>query len=137
MRNALTVAYSDCRGITRIFFTALPHTVFLYTLNGFVFVTSDHRTLLFVSGSSVIWLTGIVGCAAGKVLGESLLVVRKIENVPVGANNRPKLPVVVTQCGELWESDGAGSNDWISMIREEAPTNPGYGNDVKRLNEQL
>ncbi|XP_002128619.2 uncharacterized protein LOC100182981 [Ciona intestinalis] len=37
----------------------------------------------------------------GKVLGESLLVVRKIENVPVGPNNRPKLPVVITQCGEL------------------------------------
>jgi len=37
----------------------------------------------------------------GKVIGESLLVVRKIENVPVGPNNRPKVPVVVAQCGEL------------------------------------
>jgi len=37
----------------------------------------------------------------GKVIGESLLVVRKIENVPVGANNRPKVPIVVSQCGEL------------------------------------
>jgi len=38
---------------------------------------------------------------AGKVLGDSLLVVRKIENVPVGPNNRPKLPVLITECGEL------------------------------------
>nr|CAB3265064.1 peptidyl-prolyl cis-trans isomerase CYP22-like [Phallusia mammillata] len=37
----------------------------------------------------------------GKVIQESMLVVRKIENVPVGANNKPKLPVVVTQCGEM------------------------------------
>jgi len=37
----------------------------------------------------------------GKVIGESLLVVRKIENVPVNPNNRPKVNVVVSQCGEL------------------------------------
>ena len=36
----------------------------------------------------------------GKVV-DGLLVVRKIENIPVGANSRPKLPVVVTQCGEM------------------------------------
>jgi len=37
----------------------------------------------------------------GKVVGDSLLIVRKIENVPVGANNRPRVAVVVSQCGEL------------------------------------
>jgi len=38
----------------------------------------------------------------GKVLDEeSLLVVRKIENVPVAAQNKPKLPITVTECGEL------------------------------------
>jgi len=38
----------------------------------------------------------------GKLIDEdSLLVMRKIENVPTGANNKPKLPVVVEQCGEL------------------------------------
>jgi peptidyl-prolyl isomerase H (cyclophilin H) len=38
----------------------------------------------------------------GKVIDEdSILVVRKVENVPVGANNKPKLPVVIEQCGEL------------------------------------
>lgn len=37
----------------------------------------------------------------GKVIEDGLLVVRRIENVPVGANNRPKLPIVVAQCGEM------------------------------------
>lgn len=36
----------------------------------------------------------------GKVI-DGLLVMRKIENVPVGPSNRPKLPVVVSQCGEM------------------------------------
>ena len=36
-----------------------------------------------------------------RVLGESLLVVRKIENVQTGPNNRPKLPCVIVECGEL------------------------------------
>ena len=30
-----------------------------------------------------------------------MLVVRKIENVAVGPNNRPKLAVVITECGEM------------------------------------
>jgi peptidyl-prolyl isomerase H (cyclophilin H) len=38
----------------------------------------------------------------GKCLDEdSLLVLRKVENVPTGAGNKPKLPVVIEQCGEL------------------------------------
>eukprot|EP00118_Oscarella_pearsei_P026068 m.309333 g.309333 ORF g.309333 m.309333 type:complete len:106 (+) comp46091_c0_seq1:3-320(+) len=36
----------------------------------------------------------------GKLL-DGLLVMRKIENVPTGPNNRPKLPIVVSQCGEM------------------------------------
>ncbi|XP_071946133.1 peptidyl-prolyl cis-trans isomerase H-like [Antedon mediterranea] len=36
----------------------------------------------------------------GKVI-DGLLVMRKIENIPVGSNNRPKIPVVITQCGEM------------------------------------
>ncbi|XP_065656102.1 peptidyl-prolyl cis-trans isomerase H isoform X2 [Hydra vulgaris] len=36
----------------------------------------------------------------GKVI-DGLLVMRKIENVATGANNRPKLSVVITQCGEM------------------------------------
>jgi peptidyl-prolyl isomerase H (cyclophilin H) len=38
----------------------------------------------------------------GKIIDEeSLLVLRKIENVPVGAGNKPKIPVSIEQCGEL------------------------------------
>ncbi|KAH0462762.1 hypothetical protein IEQ34_010337 [Dendrobium chrysotoxum] len=39
------------------------------------------------------------GCQ--RVLGEGLLVVRKIENVATGPNNRPKLACVVSECGEM------------------------------------
>jgi len=36
----------------------------------------------------------------GRVL-DGLLVVRKIENVPTGPSNKPKIPIVISQCGEL------------------------------------
>lgn len=36
----------------------------------------------------------------GKVI-DGLLIVRKIENVSTGANNKPILPVVIIQCGEM------------------------------------
>ena len=36
----------------------------------------------------------------GKVV-DGLLVMRKVENVPTGGNNRPRLPVVINLCGEL------------------------------------
>ncbi|KAJ1509951.1 cytochrome P450 monooxygenase 7 [Coelomomyces lativittatus] len=36
----------------------------------------------------------------GKVI-DGLLTLRKIENVMTGPNNRPKLPVVITECGEM------------------------------------
>ncbi|PKI83095.1 Cyp3p [Malassezia vespertilionis] len=36
----------------------------------------------------------------GKVI-DGMLVVRKIENVPTGANSRPKTQVQITQCGEM------------------------------------
>jgi len=36
----------------------------------------------------------------GRVL-DGLLVMRKIENVPTGANNKPKIPVIVSQCGQM------------------------------------
>ena len=38
----------------------------------------------------------------GKIIDEeSLMVMRKIENIPVGVGNKPKLPVIIEQCGEL------------------------------------
>ncbi|TIA97463.1 hypothetical protein E3P96_03395 [Wallemia ichthyophaga] len=36
----------------------------------------------------------------GKVV-EGMLTLRKIENVQTGANNKPKLQVRITQCGEM------------------------------------
>jgi len=30
---------------------------------------------------------------------DGMLTVRKIENVAVGANSKPKLPIVISQCG--------------------------------------
>ncbi|KAL7677023.1 hypothetical protein ACOME3_003272 [Neoechinorhynchus agilis] len=36
----------------------------------------------------------------GKVI-DGMLVVRKIENIPVAPSNKPKLPVVISQCGQM------------------------------------
>ena len=36
----------------------------------------------------------------GKVI-DGMLTVRRIENVATGPNNKPKLPVIISQCGEL------------------------------------
>nr|CAD7416223.1 unnamed protein product [Timema poppensis] len=36
----------------------------------------------------------------GRVV-DGLLVMRKIENVPTGPNNKPKIPVVISQCGQM------------------------------------
>lgn len=38
--------------------------------------------------------------AAGRVV-DGLLVLRKIENVPTGPNNKPKVPILISQCGEM------------------------------------
>jgi hypothetical protein len=32
------------------------------------------------------------------------MIVRKIEKTPVGPNSKPKVPVVISECGELWLS---------------------------------
>ena len=38
----------------------------------------------------------------GRVLGDGMLVVRKLEAVATsGPNNKPKLPCVITECGEM------------------------------------
>ncbi|VEN33715.1 unnamed protein product [Callosobruchus maculatus] len=36
----------------------------------------------------------------GRVI-DGLLVMRKIENVPTGPNNKPKIPVTIVQCGQM------------------------------------
>lgn len=37
----------------------------------------------------------------GRVLGEGLLVIRKVENVATGPSNKPKLPCTIVECGEM------------------------------------
>ncbi len=38
----------------------------------------------------------------GRVLGDGLLVVRKIENVPCNpGNSKPRTPVLISECGEM------------------------------------
>ena len=37
----------------------------------------------------------------GRVLADSMLAVRKLEAVATGPNNKPKLPCIITQCGEM------------------------------------
>ncbi|WZZ55553.1 peptidyl-prolyl cis-trans isomerase CYP22-like [Brassica napus] len=54
----------------------------------------------FISCAKCDWLDN-KHVVFGRVLGDGLLVVRKIENVAVGPNNRPKLAVVITECGEM------------------------------------
>lgn len=37
----------------------------------------------------------------GRVL-DGMLIIRKIENVPTIGSNRPRIPVLITQCGQMW-----------------------------------
>jgi len=53
------------------------------------FITT--ATCEFLDGKHVVF---------GKVI-DGLLTLRKIENVPTGPNNRPKLVVKITECGEM------------------------------------
>eukprot|EP00898_Chlorokybus_atmophyticus_P004559 jgi/Chlat1/5103/Chrsp33S05110 len=39
------------------------------------------------------------GCQ--RVLGDGLLVVRKLENVQTGPNNKPRFPCLISECGEM------------------------------------
>mmetsp|Transcript_1835 Transcript_1835/g.2507 ORF Transcript_1835/g.2507 Transcript_1835/m.2507 type:complete len:184 (-) Transcript_1835:114-665(-) len=55
----------------------------------------------FITLAACPWLDG-KHVVFGKVLDQlSLLTVRKIENVGTGVNNKPKLPIVISECGEL------------------------------------
>ncbi|CAG7908166.1 unnamed protein product [Brassica rapa] len=60
----------------------------------------QYSYLFFISCAKCEWLDN-KHVVFGRVLGDGLLVMRKIENVAVGPNNRPKLAVVITECGEM------------------------------------
>jgi peptidyl-prolyl isomerase H (cyclophilin H) len=55
----------------------------------------------FLSCAPCDWLDG-KHVVFGKLLDPaSLLVLRKMESVPVGPNSKPKLSIAITECGEL------------------------------------
>uniref|UniRef100_A0A8C7XUL4 Peptidyl-prolyl cis-trans isomerase n=1 Tax=Oryzias sinensis TaxID=183150 RepID=A0A8C7XUL4_9TELE len=53
----------------------------------------------FLTCTKCDWLDG-KHVVFGKVV-DGLLIMRKIENVPTGPNNKPKLPILIAQCGEM------------------------------------
>jgi peptidyl-prolyl isomerase H (cyclophilin H) len=53
----------------------------------------------FVTCDACDWLDG-KHVVFGKVV-DGMLTVRKIENVTVGANSKPKMPILISQCGEM------------------------------------
>ncbi|WZN66971.1 cyclophilin-type peptidyl-prolyl cis-trans isomerase [Chloropicon roscoffensis] len=54
----------------------------------------------FVTCGKCEWLDG-KHVVFGRVLGDGLLVIRKVENVQCGPNNKPRLEVVISECGEM------------------------------------
>ena len=53
----------------------------------------------FITCDACDWLDG-KHVVFGKVV-DGMLTVRKVENVAVGGNNRPKIPATIVQCGEM------------------------------------
>ena len=56
----------------------------------------------FVTCAKADWLDG-KHVVFGKILddGESLLTLRKCENVPCDHDDKPKMPILIAECGEL------------------------------------
>ena len=54
----------------------------------------------FITCGKCEWLDG-KHVVFGRVLGDGLLAVRKIENVQCGPNNKPRLEVEISECGEM------------------------------------
>merc|ERR1712224_694652 len=54
----------------------------------------------FITCDKAEWLDG-KHTVFGRVLGNGMLVVRKIENVATGPNNRPRMDVRISECGEM------------------------------------
>lgn len=55
----------------------------------------------FITCAPCDWLDGKHVVFGRVVDSASMLTVRKIENVTVVANNKPKYDVIITECGEL------------------------------------
>ena len=59
--------------------------------NGCQFFITCTKNCEFLDGKHVVF---------GRII-EGVLVLRKIENVPVGANSKPKLAITIKQCGQM------------------------------------
>ncbi|XP_066385814.1 peptidyl-prolyl cis-trans isomerase CYP22-like isoform X2 [Miscanthus floridulus] len=57
-------------------------------------------SMFFITCAKCDWLDN-KHVVFGRVLGDGLLVLRKIENVATGANNKPKLACIISECGEM------------------------------------
>jgi cyclophilin family peptidyl-prolyl cis-trans isomerase len=55
----------------------------------------------FITTVATPWLDGKHVVFGRLMDGESLLVLRKLENVPTAAQNKPKLECKIAECGEL------------------------------------
>ncbi|KAJ2380906.1 hypothetical protein GGI05_006150 [Coemansia sp. RSA 2603] len=53
----------------------------------------------FLTFAEAPWLDG-KHVVFGKLI-DGLLTLRKIESVSTGPNNKPKLPVIISECGEM------------------------------------
>ena len=54
----------------------------------------------FITCGACDWLDG-KHVVFGRVLGDGLLIVRKLENVATAAGNKPRLPCKIVECGEM------------------------------------
>jgi peptidyl-prolyl isomerase H (cyclophilin H) len=54
----------------------------------------------FITCAKADWLDG-KHVVFGRVIGDGMLTVRKLEAVPTGPNNKPKLPCSILECGEM------------------------------------
>ncbi|KAK9392175.1 peptidyl-prolyl cis-trans isomerase H [Crotalus adamanteus] len=104
---------------------------------------STNGCQFFITCSKCDWLDG-KHVVFGKII-DGLLVMRKIENVPTGPNNKPKLPVVIAQCGEMWRpgerfggAEGRDARVTLKRPPSEVPTllQPGLSRAERTMGEE-
>ncbi|KAF3826847.1 hypothetical protein GH733_009372 [Mirounga leonina] len=77
---------------------------------------STNGCQFFITCSKCDWLDG-KHVVFGKII-DGLIVMRKIENVPTGFNNKPKLPVVISQCGEALSKKLNDTHNELNDIKQ-------------------